>query len=100
MASASIAVSPRESRVTGKRLWCDRLPCGRIVAELCDGTLLLCVRRKNHGPHECFNPKVSRSHGVRRDSSTATLDSSLAFETAVGMQNASLMPLLEGCVNE
>jgi hypothetical protein len=41
-----------------KRLWCDRLPCGRIVAELADGTLLLCVRKKNHGTHQCFNPKL------------------------------------------
>jgi hypothetical protein len=93
----------QERRAPGamrKRLWCDRLPCGRIVAELSNGTLLLCVRRKNHAPHQCFHPQFSRSHGVRRDSSTATLDSSLAFETAVGIQNASLMPLLEVCVNE
>lgn len=39
-----------------KRLWCRHLKCGRIIAELADGTLLLCVRRFGHPARNCFNP--------------------------------------------
>jgi hypothetical protein len=57
-----------------KRLWCDRLPCGHIVGELPDGTLLLCVLKNRH-EQPCFNPRLLPPP-------------------------ASLVPLLEGCVNE
>jgi hypothetical protein len=53
----SLAAFPRPSRVSGKRLWCDRLPCGHIVAELPDGSLLLCTLKRRH-KRPCFNPKL------------------------------------------
>ena len=57
MSSAPQPVAaPQQSRVSGKRLWCHRLPCGRIVAELPDGTLLLCIRKARHTAQRCFHP--------------------------------------------
>jgi hypothetical protein len=58
MASSSIVSVPRKSRVTGKRLWCQRLACGRIVAELRDGTLLLCTEKYGH-LDPCLHSEVS-----------------------------------------
>jgi hypothetical protein len=75
MASASTLVAvPHQSRVTQKRLWCQRLACGKIVAEMKDGTLLLCTERFGH-EDRCFHSEVLPPR-------------------------ASLVPLLEGCVNE
>ena len=34
-----------------KRLWCERLACGHIVAVLNDGTLLLCTLNYGHERH-------------------------------------------------
>ena len=54
--SGSKAVSPMR-RI---RLWCDRLPCGRIVATRPDGTMLLCIWNHRHlGP--CFHPELRRA---------------------------------------
>jgi hypothetical protein len=57
-----------------KSLWCDRLPCGHIVGERADGTLLLCTLKNRHAK-PCFHLEILPPP-------------------------ASLVPLLEGCVNE
>jgi hypothetical protein len=56
--AANAVVASRQSRVTRKRLWCDRLACGHIIATLPDGTMLLCTRKRRHTPHPCFNPDL------------------------------------------
>jgi hypothetical protein len=66
---------PSLSRDSGKRLWCDRLPCGHIVGERADGTLLLCVLKNRHHGKECFHPELLPPP-------------------------ASLVPILEGSLNE
>jgi hypothetical protein len=58
MSSAATFVSARPSRVSAKRLWCQRLACGRIVAELRDGTLLLCTEKYGH-LDPCLHSEVS-----------------------------------------
>lgn len=38
-----------------KRLWCQRLKCGRIVGVAADGMVLLCTRKYGHAAHRCFH---------------------------------------------
>ena len=107
--------APRQSRVLEKRLWCHRLPCGRIVGELADGTLLLCVRKALHEPHRCFNPDQDLLRGTQArvaisgasipcgegvtESQLAQAGSRSKHFPAFAPP-ASAMPILEGRINE
>jgi hypothetical protein len=70
--------SARKSRAAvSRKLWCQRLNCGRILGEREDETMLLCERRFGHAP--------GCSHSVK---SRAALSQ--------GTQTRAAMPLLRG----
>jgi hypothetical protein len=60
-AARATAANAHQLRVTGKRLWCQRLACGRIIIVKQDGTLVLCIRRHGHAAANCFNPECRKS---------------------------------------
>jgi hypothetical protein len=89
-----------------RRLWCDRLPCGHIVGERADGTLLLCVLKNRHGK-DCFHPlnkfagEIAEAQSSHSDMGTVPrLKAVTSPAIRLLPPPASLVPLLEGCVNE
>jgi hypothetical protein len=62
MISACSNPSVRKSRVAAERkLWCQRLNCGRILSILSDGTILLCMEKYGHAPSPCRHMISRRS---------------------------------------